>query len=127
VGSYNNPATRTAASGEKQLLNTDNAFTSVLNTDSFKQYTGHYEFTQLVTYSLQTDIGLAYGRVMYTISGDVVQNGSMYSTDALFTFDDRYDFDVNNPAYAAFARLQYHDITFNYINSGEFFKDYSWE
>ena len=126
VGAYNNPATRLATSGETNALQNDSAFSDIFTTALFQGCSTNYSFTQVVSYSLQSDIGLAYGHVAYTVSGEIQQSGGEYNTHPLFIFDDRYDFNVSNPALSAFARLQFHDIALNYINSGEFFGSYSW-
>ncbi len=114
VGSWGNPATRLATSHEKDLLQNDGAFTKSFTTTLFEGQSANYSFTQLIDYGLTSDIGLSYGQVLYTVSGTITKQNNTYSTNPLFTFDDRYDFNVNNPATAAFARLQFHDIVYNY-------------
>lgn len=126
VGSFGNPATRLATSSEKDLLQNDGAFSKTFTTTLFQGQSSNYSFNQVVDYGLTSDIGLSYGHVLYTVSGTITRQGATYSTAPLFAFDDRYDFNVDNPATAAFARLQFHDIAYNYINSGEFFGSYSW-
>lgn len=137
VGSFNNPYSRLAPSDEIAMLRTHSAFTGVFTNAYFAALTSggsapSVAFTQLIEYPYNTDAGFSYGRVLFSVEGEfsytaLSGGGQRWTINALFMFDDRYDFNVesNNPAVAAFARLQYHDIAYNFINSGEWFGSYS--
>ena len=137
VGSFNNPYSRLAPSDEIAMLRTHSAFTGVFTDGYFAALTSGgsattVAFTQLIEYPYNTDAGFSYGRVLFSVEGEfsytaLSGGGQRWTINPLFMFDDRYDFNVgsNNPAIAAFARLQYHDIAYNFINSGEWFGSYS--
>jgi len=137
AGSWSNPATRVAPSGEISMLKQHDAFTTKFNSAYFGartngMTTADFSFTQLVDFG-DGDAHFSYGRVAFEVSGtftyshDSMGNTMWSAPGTLFLFDDHYDFDVesNNPAISAFARLQYHDIVYSYVNSGEFSLDFS--
>lgn len=135
LGSFNNPLYRVSPSDEINLLKSEAAFTDFFSDDFFgglAQASSNVSLTQRIDYPHGTDAGFSYGRVDFEVSGnfsysDLGNGWTQRSIDPLFLFDDRYDFNIgsNNPAIQALARLQFHDLIYSFVNSGEWFGSYS--
>ncbi len=135
LGSFNNPLYRVSPADEINLVRSEAAFTNFFSNDFFgglAQASSDVSLTQRIDYPHGTDAGFSYGRVDFQVSGnfsysDLGNGWTQWSIDPLFLFDDRYDFNIgsSNPAIQAFARLQFHDLIYSFVNSGEWFGSYS--